>query len=168
MTPQEEKYRTIPLTQGRVTIVDAADYDWLIGWDWFAARSKTMNKYYAMRHSDTDYGKRFSIRMHREILGLSLFDGNMGDHRNGDTLDNRRSNLRIVTPLQNALNAGLRKDNSSGYKGVHWNPKANRWRSRISVSGKRVLLGDFLNPEDAYVAYCEAAKLYHREYARLG
>src|ERR1700754_612207 len=118
MTPYEQSYRLIPLTQGKWTIVDAADYEWLMQWKWFAQRTGR-GKYYAARNSEYIAGqKRYAIRMNRFILGLEYGDPRKGDHiRIEDTLDNRRSNLRITTDSQSVMNRSLFKNNSYGHTG---------------------------------------------------
>lgn len=91
----------------------------------------------------------------------------MSDHINGNTLDNRRSNLRVVTRTQNNQNVTIRKHNKSGYKGVSLEKKTGRWVAVIQANNKRIHLGTFDTPEEAYAAYCEAAKKYHGKFARF-
>lgn len=92
--------------------------------------------------------------MHRFILGAEK--GTLVDHINGDKLDNRRENLRIVTRSRNAQN--IKKIYSTtGYKGVCWDAKWNKFRSDIKVNGKRKGLGGYVDPVDAARAYDKAA-----------
>jgi len=105
--------------------------------------------------------------MHREILGLCYQDGKIGDHkRSGDTLDNRRNNLRVTNMSGNAKNARIRDDNTSGHKGVRLHVPNGKWMARIQFNGKRISLGYFVNKDDAGRAYRDAAKEYHGEFAR--
>lgn len=96
------------------------------------------------------------------------------DHINGDKSDNRWINLRIADHAENRWNAprGSQAHSPlSPYKGVtHWkdeNGDTRYIRARIMVRGKRLNLGKFATDEEAYAAYCEAAKRYHGEFAKL-
>jgi len=101
--PTSDDTRLIPLTQGKVAIVDAADYDWLNQWKWYA--SKEGRVFYAIRRDNDCGGRDIKVRMHRVILGVPT--GLEGDHINGDGLDNRRANLRTVTKQQNSLKSAV-------------------------------------------------------------
>ena len=160
--------RLIPLTQGLYTIVWESDYYWLMQWKWSALWNRTVRGFYAVRNSSTIDGKRTVLRMHREILSLRYKDRIDGDHVNtGETLDNRRSNLRPSTRGQNVMNGRKRRDNSSGFKGVTFHPSRGTWQARIMVGDKRVTVGYFKSKEEAYVAYCSAAIKHYGEFARL-
>jgi len=151
--------KTIPLTRGKVAIVDDEDYEWLNQWKWCCS-----DRMYAVRgkiHGD----KLSHLSMHRVIL--SAKEGDITDHINRDKLDNRRSNLRLCTPAESARNQNLRKDNKSGYKGVHWHPVDKKWCAKICVHGKRTFLGNYDQVEDAARAYDQAAIELHGEFARL-
>ena len=89
------------------------------------------------------------------------------DHINGDTLDNRKCNLRICTQADNIKNRKKDIDNSSGYKGVNWSKSNKKYLARICVNKKIIYLGYHATAELAYSAYCEASKKYHGEYGRL-
>jgi len=93
-------------------------------------------------------------------------NGMVVDHINGDTLDNRRSNLRVCTQAQNLRNRKMSKCSSSGFKGVY--ATGERWRARITSKGDRFYLGSFDNPEAAHEAYCRAAKILHGDFANFG
>jgi hypothetical protein len=93
--------------------------------------------------------------MHRAILGLSLEDQRLGDHRNAKTLDNRRANLRIASCGQNARNRRPRSDNRAKYKGVGWHRYG--WRSRLMFEGKSLYWGLFSDPVLAAQAYDKKA-----------
>lgn len=106
--------------------------------------------------------------MHREILGLKA--GEIGDHINGSTLDNRRDNLRNATTLQNVVNSRVRSDSSSGLKGafLYTTPNLrNPWYSRIKVKGKIIGLGSFSTALEAHEAYRLASIKYFGEFARV-
>lgn len=104
-----------------------------------------------------------TIRLHRFILNLPV--GIMTDHKDGNPLNNKKSNLRECNSLENNWNRGKSKTNHSGFKGVHLH-KQGKWRSIIRVCKKVVDLGLFTNPIDAAYAYDKAAIKYHGEFAR--
>lgn len=92
------------------------------------------------------------------------------DHIDCDPLNNRISNLRLASRLQNTINRKKHKNNSSGFKGVCMDPyrsKSNPWRARIIVNKKTINLGMFPSPEDAHEAYKKAAVKYFGEFARF-
>lgn len=89
------------------------------------------------------------------------------DHINGIRSDNRFCNLRVVTRSQNIQNIGIRKNNTSGYKGVCFESKKRKWRARIIINYKVINLGHYDCPKSAYMAYCHAAEKYHGEFARV-
>ncbi len=157
--------KRIKLSKGKYALVDDADYDWLNQWSWhfhdYAIRTEYLGRV---------NGKKITrnIRMHRLVCNTP--DGFYTDHINGDKLDNRRSNLRACNKSENAMNVGIRKDNSSGYRGVYrTHPKANSkpWQAEIKKDGKRIYLGYFDEAIDAAKAYNNAAKNLHGEFARL-
>jgi len=87
--------------------------------------------------------------------------GKYVDHINHDTLDNRRANLRIVTPHQSNLNQHLRKDNTSGHKGISWVKRDSVWEAYIHIDGKKKRLGKFKDLQDAINARKEAEDKYY-------
>jgi hypothetical protein len=88
------------------------------------------------------------------------------DHINSVKTDNRICNLRLATRAQNMRNMGLRRSNTSGFKGAWKHGK--RWKSVIMVDRRRIHLGCFDTPEEAHAAYCDAAEKYHGVFARKG
>lgn len=141
-------------------LVDDEDFEWLNQWKWYARQSRTM--IYVHRYSYKD-GKSRSICMHRLITRAS--DDFQVDHINHNGLDNRRINLRKCTPSQNQGNSRLRVSNTSGYKGVVWHKRDNRWRAVIKINGDRKYLGEFFCIVKAAKAYDAAARKYHGEFA---
>lgn len=112
--------RLIPLSRGLYAIVWESDYEWLMQWKWHAYFDKKGRCWYAARNTLARHGKRHSVSMTREIMGLGIGDQREVDHKNtGDTLDNRRSNLRICEHRQNSRNRRRNSKNSSGIKGVY-------------------------------------------------
>ncbi len=155
------KFCHIPLTRGLFAIVDRSDYKWLSLYFWQAIHSK--GKDYASRaaRSWEDYPVGARISMAREIL--EVINPNLTiDHINGDSLDNRRRNLRICTQADNVKNSN-RRIGLSGFRGVSW--KGTCWYSQIGVDGRRKFLGYFHCPVLAAKAYDEAARKFHGEFA---
>ena len=150
--------KAIPLNKDAVTIVDEADYEWLSKWKW-----RIVEKGYAQRSVAKHEGLTLSaLFMHRVILNTPK--GLFSDHINGNKLDNRRSNLRICTHHQNNLN---RPNVTGKYKGVYWCKRQQRWMAQIMKNQANIYVGSFHTPEEAALAYNEAAKEYHGEFARL-
>ena len=167
MKTPDISYREIPLTQGQVAIVDLDDYEFLSGWKWYATLSTNTKKYYAARKGNPNNGEPCLVYMARQLLDLNLGDRRIAEHRNGNTLDNRSENLRFATDCQNQQNRGMTRTNRSGFKGVCWEKAKRKWAARIDVNKKRIRLGYHDTPEQAHAAYCEAARKYHGEFARL-
>lgn len=103
------------------------------------------------------------VLIHRFILNAP--DDLLVDHKNHDTTNNRKYNLRIATRTQNNINVKLRTDNSSGVTGVNWDMKSNQWVVRISVNKKRIYLGRYNNFDDAVEARKQAEEKYFGEWS---
>lgn len=154
--------KQIPLTQGKFALVDDEDYDFLMQWKWNA--KKGCDTFYAVRHSPTQDGVRSTIWMHRALTSTST-ERKFVDHKDGNGLNNQRYNLRSCTHAENVRNSRRCKSNTSGYKGVTLH-KDGRWAARVMFQYKRRFLGYFQNKEDAALAYDEAAKNLHGEFAK--
>jgi len=157
--------KQIPLTRNQFAIVDDADYDWLNQWKWCV--TGTSGSFYAVRNSPKKKGISHQIFMHREILGLEYKDGRKADHSNHNTLDNRRENLRDCTHQQNLMNQKLQKNKTSKYKGVCWDKSRKKWTAYLKIKGERKNLGRFNAEKQAALAYNNAAKKYHGDFAYL-
>lgn len=144
------------------TIVDASRYRSLMMRNWWAVK---VDKHVSATTYIDRYGvpANSRVQMHREIMEAK--SGQEVDHRNGNSLDNRRSNLRFCTKSQNAMNRPQRKDNSSGRTGVFWRKEQRRWMAIITANKKRVHLGNFLSKQEAVKAREEAEKVYHGEFS---
>jgi len=156
--------RIIHLTRGQFTIVDAADYKWLMQWKWHALKCRTGEGFYAYRTDFKTNGKRTAVPMHRLILGLAQDDPLMGDHINRNTLDNRRKNLRPANNSQNQMNKTMRT-NTSGRKGVCWSKTKRRWIVRICANRIMIDLGSSEIYEVACAMREAGERLYHKEFS---
>jgi hypothetical protein len=151
--------REIELTRGMITIVDDDDFELVSSYKWCIKNSSGL--LYAHRAL-----KGVDISLHRWLIDAPV--GMDVDHINGNTLDNRRSNLRLCTRAENIRNS--RKHMIAGvtsiYKGVR--KCKHKWQALIVINRKTIIIGSkFVNEEDAAAAYNEAAIKYHGEYARL-
>jgi hypothetical protein len=156
--------RLIALTQNQFAKVDAGDYEWLCHYKWRSMWSRHTRSYYAIRGGKE--GEPGTVLMHREILGLRAGDKMQGDHRSGDTLDNRRSNLRIATHAQNIQNQRLRITSKSGYRGVSFHTASGLYIAKIMAHGKLHSLGYRKTASEAHELYKAAAAKLHGEFAR--
>jgi hypothetical protein len=89
------------------------------------------------------------------------------DHTNLNKDDNRWCNLRQATKSQNGQNRIAASNNTAGFKGVSFDKHRNLWAAYIKHNGRRMFLGRFGSPETAHAAYCDAARVYFGEFARL-
>jgi hypothetical protein len=104
--------------------------------------------------------------MHREIMNCP--EGFLIDHINNNSLDNRRANLRQATRAQNTYNRKkTRVKTSSQFIGASFNKRIGKWTAHISYKNKKIWLGSFKTELDAAKAYDEAARKYHKDFARL-
>lgn len=149
--------KKIALSQGKESIVDDDWYEVLSQVGWFAAGYQSE---YAARN--VAGGREF---MHRVIMDAPK--DMCVDHINGNPLDNRRENLRLCTHANNMRNnKGWSKNTTSMYKGVSWDKKRKKWQAKISKNGKTIALGRYSSEQKAALAYNEAAKKHHGEFAR--
>ncbi|UCD53145.1 MAG: HNH endonuclease [Phycisphaerales bacterium] len=157
--PPNDQIRYIPLTRGLHAIVDAEDYKWLSQYKWHAGRPTRAGKIYARRSRR----RGGVILMHRQIMNPPR--GMVVDHINGNSLDNRRCNLRICTQTENIHNSRLRCDAQSRFKGVY--PKDGKWYARIKYRGQIYHLGTFDDDVEAAKARDRKALELYGQYAWL-
>lgn len=141
-------------SSGKCFLVDIEDIDRIISSSWSISSSGYVHA--------TIKGK--DVLLHRYLVGAQ--EGKQVDHISGDKLDNRKSNLRICSALENNKNTKISKLNTSGIKGVHYDKHAKKWRAVITCNGKYMHLGLFTSMEDAGKARQKAEKLYFGEYMR--
>ncbi len=149
--PLSQQKRRNSRNAGLVALVDDEDYEWLRQWKWTAISTHRKNGGYAVR---VENGRM--ILMHRQILDAS--DDAEVDHINGHGLDNRRGNLRFATRQQGLANRGVFKSNKSGFKGVHFDEKAGKW--------KMVFSAHFDSAEEAARVYDQLARLVFDKFAK--
>ncbi len=152
--------KEIPLTKGFCAIVDDEDYDFIMQWKWHSYLG--YERFYAHRNSSYNNGKRSHIFMHRVINNTP--DGYDTDHINGNSLDNRKCNLRTATRSQNMWNRSPNKISKSRYKGVSWHKQHRKWIANIQVNKKRHFIGLFENELEAAKAYSDRARIEFKNF----
>lgn len=140
---REDRTIEIPLTAGHVAIVDWEDV-WACAFNWHVITTPTGHL----------YAGSYGTLLHREIMGLGKRNGSDVDHINGDTLNCRRENLRVVSHQTNTRNRKIHHNNKSGVPGVRYNDKTNNW----SVTLCGVYLGTYAKFEDARAVRLDAEK----------
>lgn len=147
--------KTIPLTKGYFAIVDDEDYDMLVrDYKWCISHSGKSDRKKAVAR--VHGGKGTLCSMHRVVANAPK--GMDVDHINRNTLDNRRSNLRVCTRSQNNAN---RPKRSGEFKGVHFDKAKSYW---VAQAASRYI-GRFSSAVDAAVAYDLAAIKHFGEFA---
>lgn len=160
--PVLKEIALVPLNIG-FAIIDAEDLELVSRYRWRFCQRTTRLAYAVTSYKKAD-GKWKLIFMHRLIAKTP--EGVMTDHRDGNGLNNCKSNLRIATNAQNQHNAGIRVDKRhSKYKGVTKDRK--RWRAQIRIKGKKTYLGNYTTERDAALAYDLAAQQHFGEYANI-
>ena len=152
--------REIILTQGKATVVDDEDFEYLAQFKWHAV--KLGRNWYASRDLKTLDGYK-NHRMQWDILGKNT------DHKNGNGLDNRRANLRVCTKAQNTQNQRRIPTEITPYKGVKKRVYRYRtmWEAQIKAEGQQIYLGLFGTAEEAALTYNRAALIRFGEFASL-
>jgi len=154
--------KIIPLTQGYEALVDDEDFEFLLNLCSWQAHPKG-NTVYAQSKIN---GKH--IKMHRVIMEKYNpgFKGQI-DHIDGNGHNNQHSNIRIATNSQNQANRGPNSNNISGYKGVSWEQKNQKWRAQICYQGTKSHLGLYNTAKEAALVYDAAAWSLWKDYSRL-
>ena len=157
------------LYQNVCTSVDDSDYDSLLKYTWRCYTDAGTGKLYVYRLFRANKGKRKGrykyVKMHRQIMNAPK--KKVVDHINGNTLDNRRSNLRVCTKAEDCRNVRKRKNTSSKYKGVTRDKNLSKWKVGIGYNGRRIFLGYYGDEEEAAKMYDEKAREIYGKFAAL-
>ena len=151
--PQEIDENTygIPLSKGQVALIDKEDLDKVNDCGWYATYDKVGKTFYAKTGT---HGTR--IPMHRLILNAN--EDQTVDHSDHNGLNNRKKNIRLCTQSQNCMNKRGQLNNSSGYKGVSYHKRKNKYQATIMANRKQMYIGSFCTASEAHVAYQKKAQ----------
>ena len=164
-TNRQRRYNTYDLSgtygigytsKGEEFYFDLEDYDKIKDYCWYIDSNG-----YVIAHDNTNNNK--IIRMHRLIMNVNRREIFV-DHIYHNKNDNRKSQLRLVSPQQNASNCKINKSNTSGYKGVYWHEPAQKWEVLIQYNNKLINLGLYSNKNDAIKVRQDAEIKYFGEY----
>lgn len=162
--------KTLILSQGQTAKVSNVDYKWASRWKWCAWWNCHTDSFYAVRSISKSAGGPSTVWLHKALMSARGFKvhGKRVDHKNHDTLDNCRRNLRVVTSAENSANRkGATSANKSGYLGVGWDSRLKKWRTQITVRGRYLHIGYFDSPLAAAKArdrYIRAHRLTHHTF----
>jgi len=158
----------IYLSQGQHAIIDTDDYKYVSTYSWCAIYHR--NTFYAVSELPWCEGQRGDgLRMHRLVLGITD-PMIIVDHKDGNGLNNCRSNLRLTNAKGNAQNRRPKKTNLySPYKGITFlkDGRCHPWSAYIGGPNNRTRLGSYATAEEAALAYDRAAIARYGEFARL-
>lgn len=154
--------KKIKLSLGKNAFVDDEDFEYLKQFRWHAKDKRGV--FYAAGRIRVN-GKQVLAYMHRVVLKAEA--GQFVDHKDGNPLNNQKSNLRFCTRSENMMNRRRRCKGASKYKGVCFNKEAKKWAASLSINNKNIFLGYFLKEDDAAQAYDRKAKELYGDFANL-
>lgn len=147
----------LPLTQGLYALIDRDDAAQVERWNWCVIRPSGLPR--PMRREN-----RRAVLLYRKLLNAPA--ESLVDHRNGNTLDNRRANLRLCTSAQNLRNTTPVGSGKSGRRGVSWDGYTGKWRAWLMLDGKLVASSRHKRFEDAVAARERAEREHFGEFRR--
>ena len=158
--------KEIILTQGKTALVDDEDFERVNMYKWCAhKKGRNIIHHYAVRNI-VENGKHKTLGLHRFILNIT--DENIKvDHKNRNTLDNRKENLRPCNTSENNSNRICMPKSTSKYLGVYFHKGTGKYMARIKKDKSTIYLGVFKDEKDAAIAYNKAAIKYHNQFANL-
>lgn len=144
-----------------VTTVSPEDYLWAIGCSWCVVGGYAHGSY---------LGKRTYLHrlvMQKQNVSVGSLDQVCVDHIDGNKLNNTRQNLRWASISENQRNKRKHKNNTSGYTGVHFTKKDQRWKAVIrDTNGTVIYLGSFKDKEEAIKKRKEAEEIYFTDFQK--
>lgn len=150
-------------------LVDDIDYD-LKQFSWtiitHESKSKQVMRGESIGGRQCLHNSYYLGRIIAERIGLNIEDKDI-DHIDRNGLNNQRHNLRICTSSQNQCNSKIRKDNTSGYRGVYYEFNRDKYQSYVNINNERVNMGRFDTAEEAAIARDLGALKYHKEFVSL-
>lgn len=149
-----------------VAVIDKDDYNKVVKYKW-NLHTDSVNTYLRAYKGYKENGVKEYIFLHNLIMD-NLNKNFIIDHIDGNTLNNRKNNLRRCDLKKNELNKKKPKNNTSGHKGVSYSPIERKWKAYITHNNKRIHLGTFINKEDAVKVRKEAENKYFKDFNRGG
>jgi hypothetical protein len=151
------------------TIVDASDIEYLLKFPfkWYAYYDVKGKRYYARAskyEGKKPNGSKIykTYHLHRYITNPEK--NKVVDHFDGNSLNNRRSNLKVVTQSENLQNIRIPSHNTSGHRNVHWCKRDKRWKVTIQKNGKFVVNKSFVSYDEAVEEAIKYRKIVFEHY----
>lgn len=158
--------KLIPLTQNQFAIVDDDSFESLSKYKWHALKFKAGFVACRMERLTVGIDGRKRIYMHRQIMGFNHSSLPLIDHKDHNTLNNQKGNLRLATHAQNRHNSRANNEvKTSKYLGVSYDKGKKKYRVALVVKGKQKTIGRFKTEIAAAKAYNDAAKIHYGEFA---